>query len=98
MLNPRSGWGPDYPAYPLQAVGRAGVIGARPGGAAHMLGPPQPLPHGYAVSVPDARPVNAVTGKNWEGGGVRPDAPGGDDPLLTARDRLLAKLGRTPQT
>ncbi|MGW8703832.1 S41 family peptidase [Brevundimonas sp. NPDC055814] len=98
LIDRRSGSAAEFTAYTLQAAGRAEVIGDRSGGAAHMLGPPQPLPHGYAISVPDARPVNAVTGKNWEGGGVRPDAPGGDDPLLTARDRLLAKLGRTPQT
>lgn len=98
LIDRRSGSAAEFTAYTLQAAGRAEVIGDRSGGAAHMLGPPQLLPHGYAVGVPDARPVNTITGKNWEGGGVRPDAPGGDDPLLTARDRILSTLGRAPKS
>jgi len=59
-------------AYDLQALGRAVVVGERTRGGAHpsvMV----PLTGQIELRLPVARSVNAVTGANWEGAGVRPD-------------------------
>lgn len=88
LIDRRSGSASEFVAYSLQAMGRAKVIGARSGGAAHILGEPLPVTGGYTLSVPEARPVNHVTKKNWEGVGARPDVPGGDDPVFVARQWL----------
>lgn len=88
LIDRRSGSASEYIAYSLQALGRARVIGTRSGGVANLVGDSRPLPHGYAISIPEARPVNLTTGSNWEGSGVRPDIAGGDDPLHVARREL----------
>ena len=88
LIDRRSGSAAEFVAYSLQAAGRAKVIGGRSGGAAHMFGDPVPVAGGYALSTPDARPVNRVTGSNWEGAGVKPDIAGGDDPIFVARQWL----------
>lgn len=85
LMDRRSGSASEFVAYSLQAAGRAKVVGTRSGGVAHMLGAPIPVAGGFALFVPTARPVNLTTGGNWEGQGVTPDIPGGDDPLYRAR-------------
>ncbi len=94
LVDRRSASASEFVAYSLQAAGRATVIGSRSAGAASLLDEPQPLVHGFEISVPNASPVNIVTGKNWEGGGVVPDIKGGDDPVYVAR-RLLD--GKSPE-
>ncbi len=88
LIDRRSGSASEYVAYSLQAEGRAVLVGARSGGVATMFGDPIPLGSGFSLSVPESRPVNLRTGANWEGGGARPDLPGGDDPLHVARRML----------
>jgi len=85
IVDRRSASAAEYVAYSLQAEGRARVVGTRSAGAANMFGEPVKLGGGYQLVVPNARPVNRVSGDNWEGKGVQPDAPGGDDPLFVAR-------------
>lgn len=89
LVDRRSASASEFVAYALQAAGRATVVGSRSAGAASMLGEPMKLPDGYQIHIPDARPVNVTTGANWEGAGVTPDVPGGDDPVHIAR-RILA--------
>ena len=64
--------GEDF-CYTLQALGRAELIGETTGGGAH---PTRPFPISAAVhiAVPFARSINPVTGTNWQGTGVIPDA------------------------
>ena len=88
LIDRRSASASEFVAYSLQATGQAVVVGDRSAGAAHIFGDPVKLPGGYALTIPDARPVNRLTGASWEGTGVRPDIPGGDDPLFVARRRL----------
>lgn len=88
LVDRRSASASEALAYTLQAAGRARVVGSRSGGAANMVGEPTPIAHGYKLSIPNARPINRITGFNWEGAGVQPDVPGGDDPVFVAR-RLL---------
>lgn len=89
LVDRRSASASEFLAYSLQAAGRATVVGSRSAGAASLLDEPQPLAHGFQISVPNAWPVNIKTGKNWEGEGVIPDVKGGDDPVYVAR-RLLS--------
>jgi len=88
LVDRRSGSASEFIAYSLQALKRAVVVGSRTGGVAHLVGEPIPLANGFAISIPDSRPVNMVTGSNWEGTGVQPDVRGGDDPLFVARQLL----------
>jgi carboxyl-terminal processing protease len=85
LVDRRSGSASEFVAYSLQAAGRAKVVGSRSGGVSHIVGEPMPIAGGYALSVPEARPINRLTGRNWEGDGTRPDIPGGDDALYVAR-------------
>lgn len=64
--------GGEAAAYDLQSQKRAIVIGETTAGAAN-LAPPFDLGDGFAVYVPVARAINAITHTNWEGTGVRPD-------------------------
>lgn len=84
-------------AYSLQAQGRAKIVGATTLGAAHPgtshyrddLQLNFSMPHGYVV--------NPVTGKDWEGVGVAPDAQASDeDALETAKRLAWEKLGYAP--
>jgi C-terminal processing protease CtpA/Prc len=59
-------------AYNLQALGRAVIVGDTTGGGAHAGGLHRVTDH-FGVWVPAARPVNPITGTNWERTGVRPD-------------------------
>jgi hypothetical protein len=64
--------GEDF-CYTLQALGRAEIIGETTGGGAH---PAKGFPISPAVHIviPFARSINPITGTNWEGTGVAPDA------------------------
>ncbi len=99
LIDRRSASAAEYVAYALQAYGRATVIGSRSAGGAHMLGDPVPIGHGFQFAVPEARPLNRKTGGNWEQVGVKPDVPGGDDPLFNARLHLskMDKDSATPR-
>lgn len=88
LLDRRSASASEALAYTLQAAGRARIVGSRSGGAANMVGAPVTIARGYRLSIPEARPVNRITGSNWEGSGVLPDVPGGDDPVYIARQLL----------
>ncbi|TYT23724.1 S41 family peptidase [Luteimonas viscosa] len=90
LVDRRTGSAAEFVAYSLQVLGRAKVVGSRTGGAASLLGEPVQLSGGYRISIPYARPVNRVSGASWEKLGVRPDVPGGDDPLFIARMTLAA--------
>ncbi|AJC54096.1 hypothetical protein GZL_01496 [Streptomyces sp. 769] len=61
-------------AYTLQALGRAVVVGETTRGGAHPTAR-HPVTAYITVAVPTSRTVNAVTGTNWKGVGVRPDRP-----------------------
>lgn len=82
-------------AYDLQATKRATLVGQTTGGGAN---PNQPydLGQGFSVFVPVGAVVNPVTGRNWDGVGVRPDVqcePGRalDSAWRLALDAALAR-------
>jgi hypothetical protein len=75
-------------AYDLQAMKRATVVGEPTSGAANAAAV-VPLGPGLALMVSSGRQVNAVTGANWEGVGVKPDvAVPSADALRAALERL----------
>jgi len=59
-------------AYTLQAQQRATIIGEVTRGGAHP-GDMHQLGHQLQAFIPKGRPIDAVTGSNWESDGVQPD-------------------------
>ena len=79
-------------AYDLQTQRRGEVVGDTTGGGAHPGGLRRVTDH-FGVWLPSGRAVNPVTGKNWEGTGVRPDVPvPASEALRTAHLRALQRL------
>ncbi len=93
LVDRRSASASEFVAYSLQQERRAQIVGSRSAGAASMMGDPLPLEGGFQVIIPEARPLNRVSGRNWEGSGVVPDVPGGDDPVYVARNLLEKARG-----
>ncbi|MFF3541343.1 S41 family peptidase [Streptomyces platensis] len=76
----------------LQALGRAELVGETTRGGAHPTDR-HPVTAHITVTVPTARTINAVTGSNWEGVGVRPDhAVAADKALGTAHQEAIRRL------
>jgi carboxyl-terminal processing protease len=78
-------------AYSLQNDGRAVIVGTTSGGGAN---PPEPVALACNVRVwlPTMQPIDPRTGTNWEGVGVEPDLPDGEDALATAVAAAQAAL------
>ena len=83
-------------AYTLQAAGRASVVGEASAGGANPGGGAS-LGDGLSVFISSGTPINPITGRNWEGTGVTPDAA---VPAAQALDRAqqlaLTKLAAAP--
>ena len=58
--------------YDLQAQKRITVVGRKTAGAANPGGFVRVSQH-LAIFIPDGRPINPITGTNWEGVGIAPD-------------------------
>ena len=61
-------------AYDLQAVKRAIIVGEVTGGGANPFEFRRIDDH-FALSLPEQRSVNPITGTNWQNVGVKPDVP-----------------------
>ncbi|MFF2958978.1 S41 family peptidase [Streptomyces sp. NPDC057963] len=84
--------GAEELTYNLQQLGRAVVVGERTGGGAHPREGWTVHPH-LEATIPLGRPVNPVSGTNWEGTGVRPDIPcAAAGSLDRAHELALARL------
>ena len=59
-------------AYDLQAQKRAKIIGEITGGGAHATAAFD-IGHGFMIRIPVTKITNAVTNRDWEGVGVKPD-------------------------
>lgn len=68
-------------AYDLQAAKRATIVGEVTGGGANPFEYRRIDEH-FALSLPEARSINPVTGTNWQDVGVKPD-------VLVPADRAL---------
>lgn len=84
-------------SYALQALKRATIVGQPTAGAAHP-GETFPAYGGFSLFVSTGRPINPVTGSNWEKLGVQPDLEVSSTEALEiaqtlALERLLAAPG-----
>ena len=86
-------------AFLLQERQRAEVVGETTAGAANP-GKSYPVNSQFEVTVPNGKLEAAVTRKNWEGCGVKPDvAVPASDALRVAHARALRRLlGQSPNT
>lgn len=81
-------------AYDLQALKRATIVGEVTGGGANPFEYRRVHPH-FALSLPEKRSVNPVTGTNWQDVGVKPDvAVPADEALETALSLAREALGK----
>lgn len=93
LINRSSFSAAEAVAYGLQADGRAVIFGEPSGGGAHMLGDAVAVTGGWNIGIPETRPVNKITGENWEKDGVVPDIKVlSDDALDSALAYLQEKL------
>ncbi len=84
LTSSRTFSGAEELTYNLQTQQRATIVGERTAGGAHPSEAFR-ISDTMAAYIPVARPVNAVTGLNWEGTGVTPDvACAAEDALDTA--------------
>jgi hypothetical protein len=74
-------------AYDLQALKRATIVGEVTGGGANPFEYRRVHPH-FALSLPEARSINPITGKNWQNVGVKPDIAVSADRALDEAVRL----------
>ncbi|HJS14793.1 MAG TPA: S41 family peptidase, partial [Rheinheimera sp.] len=77
-------------SYTLQQLGRAVVIGETSAGLAHYTGAAQ-VNDWLFVRIPMYRPVNPVTGTNFEGVGVEPNITVSSEMALYTALRLANK-------
>lgn len=83
-------------AYDLQALKRATIVGEVTGGGANPFEYRRVHAH-FALSLPEKRSVNPITGTNWQDVGVRPDvAVPADQALETALSLARQALGKMP--
>jgi hypothetical protein len=81
-------------AYDLQALKRATIVGETSGGGANPFEYRRVHPH-FALSLPEKRSVNPLTGTNWQGVGVKPDVPvPAADALAKALELARAATGQ----
>ncbi len=74
-------------AYDFKTRQRATLVGEVTGGGANPGGIHHLHPH-FEAFIPNGRPVNPVTGTNWEGSGVTPDIPAAEEQALQLAYRM----------
>jgi hypothetical protein len=72
LTSRRTGSAAEGFAYALQALGRATIIGRGTAGAANP-GETFQVIDGFSIFVSTGKPINPITGTNWEKKGVQPD-------------------------
>lgn len=83
-------------AYDLQALKRATIVGEVTGGGANPFEYRRVHAH-FALSLPEKRSINPITGTNWQDVGVKPDvAVPADQALATALSLAKEALAETP--
>jgi hypothetical protein len=92
LTSARTGSAGEAMPYTLQAAKRATIVGEASGGAANPGGF-VPVEGGYRVFISMGSPINPVTGRNWEGDGVKPDiAAPSAEALTVAHIRALEAI------
>lgn len=92
LVSSKTGSACESFSYSLQQYGRAKIVGERTAGAGYnnaLI----PLGKGLVFSVSIGRPVHPISGKGWEGEGVKPDIlVAADLALETAQNEALRKM------
>jgi hypothetical protein len=79
--------------YDLKNLKRATIVGETTGGGSHPQEEHRVAGYPVVMSLPFGRPVNPITGTNWEGTGVVPDLPAtAAEALAVAHSRALAAI------
>jgi hypothetical protein len=92
LTSARTGSAAEGFAYCLQALERATLVGEATGGAANP-GETFAIDDSFTVFISTGKPVNPITGENWERTGVQPDvAVDSDTALKQARIMALEAL------
>lgn len=86
VISGRTGSAGEALPYTLQAAKRATITGQHSAGAANPGGGVR-LGSGFEIFISMGSPINAVTGTNWEGTGVKPDI---ELPLESALEQTYA--------
>lgn len=73
--------------YDLKTQKRATLVGEATGGGAHPVSGHR-IDNHFEIIVPEGRPINPVTQKDWEGTGVTPDVAVKPDEALATAERL----------
>lgn len=89
LTSPRTGSAAEHFVMALQRTGRATIVGAATAGANHFGGEVQ-LPGGFFAFIPVGRAYDPVTGRDWEGAGLRPDIAVPPEQALV---RVLTDIG-----
>ena len=71
LTSRRTGSGAEELAYNLRNLERATLVGESTGGAAHPVHAVV-VENDFVMNLPDGRPINPISGTNWEGVGVEP--------------------------
>jgi hypothetical protein len=83
-------------SYDLQAFKRAVIVGQNTGGGSNVSNSgPISLGHGFIANVPTGYIVNAKTGTNWEGVGVKPNVSAPAEQALATAWSLAVKSLKT---
>lgn len=92
LTSGRTGSAAEAIAFTLQSAQRAVIVGARSGGAANP-GAPFTTSQGYTLFISTGSPRNPVNGRNWEGGGVKPEVDvAAESALVRAHELALEKI------
>jgi hypothetical protein len=92
LISRATGSGAEEFAYNLKHMERAILIGENTLGAAHPV-TREVVQKDFVVRLPYGRPINPITGSNWEGVGVAPDIPvPAEDALKTAHLKAIEHL------
>lgn len=78
-------------AYDLQALKRVTIVGEVTGGGANPFEYRRVHPH-FALSLPEKRSVNPITGTNWQDVGVKPDVEVAADKALETALALAGEM------
>lgn len=92
LTSSRTYSGAEQFSYDLKMLKRATLVGETTGGATHS-GVLHNLDDHFAVGIPENKPVNPFSGKDWAVTGVEPDVKAkAVDALATAEKLAQAKL------
>jgi hypothetical protein len=92
LVSSATGSGAEEFAYNLKYMGRAMLIGETTVGTAHPV-TKEIVQRDFAVRLPYGRPINPITGSNWEGTGVEPHVVvPAQDALKTAHLEAVTRL------